>query len=608
MSNFYQKSNLKELVLLFLTFFGCGCLLYYVTLHAEFNFDDNLYIVGNRDIKTISNFQYFWDNKTRLIGFYSFALNYYFSAFDPFVYRLTNLFIHALSALFCFLFTLRLLQTPLISGTIASQSAKYLSLFVAVLFFVHPIQSEVVAYITQRFEAIAGLFYFMTIYFYLTARQGTKLLFIPAIAAMIACMFSKEISYTLIPMLLLVEVTYFDFNSEKKTIYLSLLAVGLGIVGALLYMFYGGKIISAGLGSVLRLETNVSRLDYFLTQLYVLFYYLRLLIIPFGLNIDHDIMLRTSFADPVVLLSLILHLTIIFFVLVNYHKRRLPCFCVIWYYLTLSVTSSFIPIKDLAFEHRLYLSSYALYLLLAYLIFSGTRQPKLRGTLCAIIILILAGFTVQRANAWRSEINLWSDAYSKSPQKPRTSFNLGMAYRRAGNELEASKYILKAADLQIQRGNYDYHSLIIFSDAASVYINQGDLTKGLDLIKRISLLPFTNIDTYHNIGTIFYKLGDYKKAQGYFEDTIKANPCHAEALNNLGVIAAKDNAYDQALSYLSRAIACKPDYANARFNLAMISLSTNNIIAGQEQLRAIKYLNRPDLEEALSAKIAHRQK
>jgi tetratricopeptide (TPR) repeat protein len=115
---------------------------------------------------------------------------------------------------------------------------------------------------------------------------------------------------------------------------------------------------------------------------------------------------------------------------------RLAAFGILWFFITLSVESSIIPIIDVIFEHRLYLPSIGFFIALTALVAAGAshlqaRMPltgRLAAIVAALVVLILGGATFTRNHVWKDEETLWLDAKAKSPAKSRPYTNLGVLY------------------------------------------------------------------------------------------------------------------------------------------------------------------------------------
>ena len=349
-------------------------LIYSNTFSASFHFDDSLNIVDNPQIKTLNYFSN-WSS-SRYVGFLSFALNYHFGELNVVGYHLLNLLIHIANAYLVYFLILLLFKTPINASSRISDRSFVIALVTASLFTIHPIQTQAVTYIVQRFASLATLFYLFTLVCYLKwrlsasaswggSRRGQDWLwYVAALLSTILAMKTKEISFTLPFMILLVEFVFFRPITRKIGLTflpftLCLAIIPLSISGAL----------GEGEADSFGVSDDITRQDYLLTQFRVIMTYLRLLILPIRQNLDYDYPIYHSFLDPAVWLSFFFLLLLVGSALYLLVKVRpsspLISFGILWFFLTLSIESSIIPIADVIFEHRLYLPSVGAFLVMA---------------------------------------------------------------------------------------------------------------------------------------------------------------------------------------------------------------------------------------------------
>ena len=141
---------------------------------------------------------------------------------------------------------------------------------------------------------------------------------------------------------------------------------------------------------------------------------------------------------------------------------RVIAFGIFWFFITLSVESSFIPIVDVIFEHRVYLPSIGFFIALTtgiFLLLNKYGQRKLHAIGVTIFMVVIIGFSVLtylRNNVWSSDIALWQDNVEKSPKKDRPHINLGFVLNKQGRTEEAIEHYLLA--LQINPDSEKAHN------------------------------------------------------------------------------------------------------------------------------------------------------
>jgi hypothetical protein len=158
-------------------------LAYSNTFNASFHFDDNINIVETPIIKDAGYF--FAPSKAagfskyaafirRYVGYLTFALNYNLHGLDVTGYHVTNLAIHIVNAFLVYLIVLLTFRTPRMKDSRAAAGAGYIALLSALLFVSHPVQTQAVTYIIQRFASLAACFYLASLTCYITARLSAK--------------------------------------------------------------------------------------------------------------------------------------------------------------------------------------------------------------------------------------------------------------------------------------------------------------------------------------------------------------------------------------------------------------------------------------------------
>jgi len=274
-------------------------LIYSNTFSASFQLDDVTNIGDNLQIRNLSNLPL---SESRYVGYLSFALNYHFGQRNVFGYHLVNLLIHITNGFLVYFFVLLLLRIPQPSLTPHASpltNASGIALATALLFVVHPVQTQAVTYIVQRFASLAALFYLLTVLLYLKWRltepenRHRFLWYAGALLSTILAMKTKEISFTLPLMLILIEVVFFGSPTRKQWIALIPFLLTLLIIP----LSHPGKIgeLEAGFAKG---TTEISRLDYLFTQFRVILTYVRLLVLPIHQNVDYDYPISHSLLEP----------------------------------------------------------------------------------------------------------------------------------------------------------------------------------------------------------------------------------------------------------------------------------------------------------------------
>lgn len=517
-----------------------GTLGYSNTLNVPFQFDDVPNIVENPVIKNLDHYlapskAQIYKGSTeypmlikRYIGSLTFALNYKINGLDVTGYHVVNLVIHLITALLLYWFVRLIFRSLSSTGNrdnhLFNNYPSTTAFFASLLFVTHPIQTQAVTYIIQRFTSLAAMFYLFAIIMYIKARlpfndssnqgQGVKigikvpLYYLISLLAAVLAMKTKEIAFTLPAMIVLYEFLFFRGKTKHRVLYLAPFVVTMLIIPATMMSL--GKAsgdIAEGVNVVTRLQTDMPRLDYLFTEFRVIMTYIRLIFFPVGQNLDYDYPLYHSISDPEVFLSFASLLFIACAAIYCFYRYRktLPVTKVVffgtaWFFATLSVESSVIPIVDVIFEHRMYLPSLGLFLvigLLLAMVIEKCRQKKAEVVVFLSVIiasLVFTGITHSRNNVWNNKVVFWQDVVNKSPNKARGYNYLGLAHYEEGNLEQAIKHYEKCVSL------------------APSYAN-----------------------AYSNLGIAYYDKGLIDEAITAFRAAIKADPSHADAHYNLGI-------------------------------------------------------------------------
>lgn len=402
------------------------------TFSVPFQFDDGESIVGNPAVRDLSAYLSAPWRPLRPLGYLTFALNGSLGGQSLLGYHLFNFAVHLASAALVYFLTLlvaRLARPSLEVGLRARVGA----LIAAALFALHPVQTQAVTYIVQRLASLSALLYVGAVlaYGYAVLDGSDRVRRIPYTLALLlggSALLVKENAASLPIAIALWDGCFVAGRWRARTLrILPFLALVLAIVLLVLKPWAVMAKLSADYGAV---AAGGSRSTYLLTQATVLVTYLRLLVFPVAQNLDYDFPIRTSLLDPAVLRALVLLLLVVGVPALMALRRRarsgfarVLLFAIGWFFVTLSVESSFFPLADVIAEHRLYLPmaglSVALGCGVAMLIErTGARRPLLYAALAAWL-LALGGATWDRNRVWRDPMTLWSDVVSKSPTKSR---------------------------------------------------------------------------------------------------------------------------------------------------------------------------------------------
>ncbi len=503
-----------------------GLTVYSNSFLASFQLDDNSSIIDNPAIRNIGDFSAIWNYlPRRFILYLSLAFNYHFSHLNVMGYHIFNIVVHIMAALLVWWLMRLTLLAPAMKEDSIVQHRNLISLLVAFVFVSHPLQTASVTYIVQRAASIATLFYLASLCFYVQSRLweekgraqvGRSVCYVLSFVFAVLAMFCKETAITLPLMLVLYEIVFLKKKNVlniKSIVFLLLLLVIPLTIKFTESEIIAGKLTSAG----------ISPLDYFLTQLRVIITYIRLAFVPINQNIDYDYHVsRSLFEWPTCISALALG-AIFFFATKIFLKYRLVSFAILWFFVTLLPESSFLPLADVIFEHRLYLPlvGYSIFLVSGLFYICGRSNLKTMVKILITMIMIYSFLTYQRNKVWKSELSLWSDAVLKSPHKARVYSNRGVAYGKNGKFQEAIADLSKS--IEIQPGHVK-----AYSNLGYIYYLQGDFVQALQYYNKAIALDPDFALAYWYRGVIYEAQGNFSASHYDFNKAIKINPVYEE--------------------------------------------------------------------------------
>ncbi len=565
-----------------------GALIYSNTLTAVFQFDDNLNIVNNLFIRNINNL---WPpTGYRWFGLLTFALNYMLGGLNPVGYHLVNISIHITTAVSVYFFVLITCRTPYLAGyKNHAISCRWLALSCALLFVAHPIQTQAVTYIVQRFASLATLLFMLSLNFYISARLLAKcgdtpsgkrccwkalFFYAAAVLTALASLKTKEIAFTLPVVIIMYEAMFLRGFLCVSVILKKWRRVVAALIGLLLVVVFFAINNSYELQRLFekfKATNDITRHDYLVTQFRVIATYIRLLLIPVNQMIDHHYKVYTNIFDPAVIasLALIVLLLCVAMYLFKISRGESSClrlisFGIFWFFITLSIESSIIPIIDVMFEHRLYLPSIGAFIAIAALFAhvwenAGLfRKCSLKPAACilAIVIIALSCTAYQRNKVWSSELSLWSDVIAKNPLNPRAYNMVGNYYQANARFFDAIPYFIKALEV-------DSSYAEARSNLGNAYVQTGRIDEGLnELMITVKSNRFDAIDTgilYFNIAKGLYFKGMTDQAIENLNKSLIYMPNEASIYFLLGQLYVQKNMTEKSAASFKAAHNLDPD-------------------------------------------------
>jgi len=587
----------KTLLLVFILFV-IGFFIYAFNLNNPLFWDDDDWIKNNAFVHSFSYLKEIF-TKNILAGFglnsnyyrplllLSFALNYVIHGIKPFGYHLLSNAFHIANGILFFLLLLMVFRR------------RFPAFIAALLFLIHPVQTEAVTYISGRGDPMSVFFMLLSLWLFIRYDKTHKILFLfGSLISMIAALLSRETA-VLFPFLLIIFYVSFlsPYNFIKRikiSIKKALPFLGISVIYMILRLTVFN--FKNTLNFYSQANDYTQHLSYRIyTFLHVLLEYFKLIFAPVGLHMERDLPLKTSLFQWPVWLSFLLILGIIFLIVRFYKKEkhvkddnntmfavsrfRIWLFSWGWFFVAIAPVSGIIPINAIMYEHWLYLPLIGLFALIGFYLDKLFGVIKNKEGLKTILWIFLIGYfsffaiqSIKRNIIWGKPIEFYEDILKYNPYTVRVLNNLG-----------------------------------------NLYSDKGDLKKAEENYKKAILSPNKDLfaQPYYNLGNLYRDQGEFDKAIALYKKAIEVDPNFPFAYQNLAVVyinAKKDIA--KGIEVLEQLKKIQPGNPRVYYNLAILYLAQNNISQGKENIilglqYAQKDLQTRRLLEDLLSKVNH---
>ncbi|MBN3038158.1 MAG: tetratricopeptide repeat protein [Candidatus Omnitrophica bacterium] len=541
----------KQIIISFVLIALLGVVAYGNSLKGEFLWDDNFLIKENKYIKDWSYWpKAFTENIEagarketsfyRPLQVFSYMLDYSFWTLDSRGYHLTNLILHLLAALMVFWF-INLLYDDW-----------FVSLLSGVLFVVHPIHSEAVAYISGRSDSLAAIFLLLTFIFYIRyGKLRNTLSYLLMLCAYILALLSRE-SSIILPVLLLIYHYCFKKKIDLNT-FVSLSALAFAYMVLRLTLFRGF------LSHLTCSTTLLQRIPGFLKAIAA---YFRLLIVPFDLHMEYVNELF-SFRDVQVLIGLFLLCAFIYFAIKLRQKDSLVSFSILWFFAALIPYSSLYPINAYMAEHWLYFPSIGFFIILARALSLLYRNQRLRVLAAILFMALLLSnicLSIRQNEYWSEAILFYVRTLKYAPNSWRTYYNLGNTYRDINESEKAESAYKKVISLNPQFAQ-------TYNNLGLIYDERGKDAEAFSLYKKAVELEPELAQGHYNLGLVYERSKKRKEAIAAYQEAINLDPEFIEAYNNLGNVYYSLRQYEKAIGFYKKVIELDPKIAQIYYNL-----------------------------------------
>jgi len=466
------------------------------------DWDDPLFVYENTHLASIGPwlFTETFVGNLHPLTMLSYVADYWFWGLDPRGYHLTNIVLHALNSGLVVLLAASLAGA---SGRSAGRGIVYASLAAGLLFGLHPLHVESIAWISERKDVLSAFFFILTVLAYLrhVRSPGSKRYYCAALALFVLALASKSMAVTL-PLVLLIV----DFHPLGRV-------SGLRDLGRAVYEklpFFGlslacGVVTLWSQASAMASRSELTPWSRLLTAVHGYAFYIYKLLLPSGLAPYYPIdigasLLRPAYAGAALLLAAITAAT-----LLTLKRHRLPLAVWLYYLVTLLPVIGFVQVGDQAAADRYaYLPSIAPFILAGLV--GGTlfeRPGRARAAATAFLVAVTAALgllTVGQSRIWRDPVTLWTYESEEYPNVPKVRYALGMALREIG-EIERAAVEFERA-ITIMPGYSEAHN-----NLGNIYLMKGLVARAAREYRAALETAPNNAEARYNLALAYERLG-----------------------------------------------------------------------------------------------------
>lgn len=560
------RNLIKSKIFIFLVFFIVGFLIYANTFNNQFFWDDDDSIVNNVYIK---NWQYlpnyFTENLIAGAGFLSnywrpallsvFSLEWHIWKDWAPGYHFVNTFFHIANTILLFFILFYIFKN------------RWLAFFTALIFLIHPLQTEAVTYISDLGDSLSVFFIFLGTLFYIKFRVSGKILlkngfyFLSPIMYVLALM-SKETAIIMPALIFIVDFFFLSHHRAELSFKAKLKEIGKAILPFLIlagiYILLRATILNFINTFNLYNEENIFTSNFYVrlfTFFRVLTIYFGLLFWPFNLHMERSVEIATSLFSPSVIFGGFIFLGLLALAFSQFKRFPVLSFGILWFFIGLAPTSNFvIPISGLLYEHWLYFPMIGIF---AILIWLGTllgKKYNLQKILIGILIaflIFLSVLTIDRNRDWRDPIAFYNQTLKYAPNSYRVINNLGMAYNDKGDYEQAEKTYQRAISI-------DPSNPVAYHNLGNTYRETGKINLAIENFKTAISLNPKFIFSYNALVNFYLESKNYQEARGVLENYLDYSDSKIDTLFLLAQIAAEEKDFKAALSYLEQVLVIDP--------------------------------------------------
>lgn len=500
------------------------------------NWDDEDYVLNNSDIQSLTNFNELLTKPVQgnyhPLTMYSLAINFAISGKNPFSYHAFNLILHVINSILVFFFIIRL-----------GSFSVWIAFAIALLFGIHPLHVESVAWVSERKDVLYSLFFLLGLIFYLIYLEKRKWAFLlPVLIFFILSLLSKPAA-VIFPLVLL-SIDFYKNRINQLGSYIEKLPFLLLSVLMGLLSMQGQKSAGATL-----FAESFSFIERLLIACYGIMMYAVKTVFPIGLCAFYPFPEPSSTFPTVYYIAPFFCLILLLLMVRTFRSNRIIAFAIIFYLLNLLLVIQLIPVGNAVIADRYaYLPILGLFILIGH--FSTKYFFDAKGkvniilvTGFAVIAIVLMKLSYTQAATWKNGEALWDQAIKVAPGS-RAYVNRGLLYKRAGNSEKAFECYSKAIAL----GNREPDAWV---NRGNIYFANRDYANAIKDYNQCISLSKINVKAYENRGAAFASTGEPEKALADFNTALSLDSNSHSAYANRAMLRMSKGDYEAAINDFS---------------------------------------------------------
>lgn len=555
-------------------------IVYFNTLFSLFVWDDNIFLLLTPYLKSFKFLPEFFKYDFWRVGPH-FAEGTFSTYYRPFLaasfmldnllwgakvfgFHLTNLIFHAMVSILIFLLVDRLIKN------------RFISLFSALLFNVHPIHSEAVSFISGRVDVIALFFFLLSLILFLDYVSTKKFtLYLFSLICFISSLLTKEAAVLLPLVILSLSFLFISKGKVRESIKdffrFNIAGFFLVLAAYLLLRFYifGPSFLGIKTRYITNFISGTAPFWRLFTSLKLFAFYIRLLAFPYGLKVDYFFPATNTLFEPAVLIGLFLVIFLAYLAWVNMKKNPIVSFSVAWFFISYLPISNIFPQGNVFAERYMYIPSVGFCIGIGCLFFWLLKKDVKTNYLnwkksiywvSVLLIIALGRVTFERNKVWQNEFTLWYETAQAVPHSIRAHFNLALVYFQLNNYEKAEKELEKVRLLNPA----DYPSYHL---RGLMHLKKKEVDEAIKMFKQAIKVAPERASGYNGLAAAYGAKGQYKEAAEACLIALKKNPYLDEAYYNLAVSYSHLGKIDEAIKEYEIYLNINPLFYTSHFEV-----------------------------------------